>query len=30
LGVKVGGYGNVNPEDAFGGATVGLVIGKLR
>jgi hypothetical protein len=30
LGVKVGGYGNVNPEDSFGGATVGLVIGKLR
>lgn len=30
LGVKVGGYGNVNPEDSFGGVTVGFVIGKLR
>jgi hypothetical protein len=30
LGVKVGGYGNVNPEDAFGGRTVGFVIGQLR
>ena len=30
LGLKVGGHGNINPEDSFAGATVGLVIGKLR
>ncbi|PEN05203.1 hypothetical protein CRI93_13400 [Longimonas halophila] len=30
LGLKIGGHANVNPEDSFAGATVGLVIGKLR
>lgn len=30
LGLKVGGHANLNPEDSFAGATVGLVIGKLR
>ncbi len=30
LGLKVGGHGNINLEDSFAGATVGLVIGKLR
>lgn len=30
LGLKIGGHANVNPEDSYAGATVGLVIGKLR
>jgi len=30
LGVQVGGHANVNPENSFGGVTVGVVIGKLR
>jgi hypothetical protein len=30
LGLKIGGHANLNPEDSFAGATVGLVIGKLR
>ena len=30
LGLKVGGHGNINPEESFAGATVGIVIGKLR
>lgn len=30
IGLQVGGHANINPEHSFGGATVGLVIGKLR
>ena len=30
LGLKIGGHANINPEDSFAGATVGLIIGSLR